>query len=248
MLKNILVFTGEWIHISPDFIEVNFPQFRNGWNFALCYACSVTFKKRCPVCNSGNCVNFFNNAKFNLFCICHIFCLCDIQFSSVTQSCLTLCDPMNRTTPGLPVHHHLLEFTQTHVHWVGDAIQSSHPLLSPSPPAPKASLHQSFPVNQVFTWGGQSTGVSALASFLPKKSQGWSPSEWTGWISKIINLRWHDTFTVSALGLAWGRVGALFISFLVRVSSVVTILKELPFNEHLLHCQQGLMLSSTLCH
>ena len=108
MLKNILVFTGEWIHISPDFIEVNFPQFRNGWNFALCYACSVTFKKRCPVCNSGNCVNFFNNAKFNLFCICHIFCLCDIQFSSVTQSCLTLCDPMNRTTPGLPVHHQLL--------------------------------------------------------------------------------------------------------------------------------------------
>ena len=67
-------------------------------------------------------------------------------------------------------------------------------------------------------------------------------------ISKIINLRWHDTFTVSALGLAWGRVGALFISFLVRVSSVVTILKELPFNEHLLHCQQGLMLSSMLYH
>ena len=183
MLKNILVFTGEWIHISPDFIEVNFPQFRNGWNFALCYACSVTFKKRCPVCNSGNCVNFFNNAKFNLFCICHIFCLCDIQFSSVTQSCLTLCDPMNRSTPGLPVHHHLLEFTQTHVHWVGDAIQSSLPLLSPSPPAPNASLHQSFPVNQVFTWGGQSTGVSALASFLPKNTQGWSSSEWTGWTS-----------------------------------------------------------------
>ena len=58
-----------------------------------------------------------------------------VQFSSVAQSCPTLCDPMNRSTPGLPVHHQLLEFTQTHVHRVSDAIQPSHPLLSPSPPA-----------------------------------------------------------------------------------------------------------------
>ena len=58
------------------------------------------------------------------------------QFSSVAQSCPTLCDPMNRRTPGLPVHHQLPEFTQTHVHRVSDAIQLSHPLLSPSPPAP----------------------------------------------------------------------------------------------------------------
>ena len=58
------------------------------------------------------------------------------QFSSVAQSCLTLCDPMNSSTPGLPVHHQLPEFTQTHVHRVGDAIQTSHPLSSPSPPAP----------------------------------------------------------------------------------------------------------------
>ena len=64
------------------------------------------------------------------------------QFSSVAQSCLTLCDPMNRSTPGLPVHHQLPEFTQTHVHWVGDGIQPSHPLLSPSPPAPNPSQHQ----------------------------------------------------------------------------------------------------------
>ena len=62
-----------------------------------------------------------------------------IQFSSVTQSCPTLCDPMNRSTPGLPVHHQLPEFTQTHVHVVGDAIQPSHPLLSPSPPTPSPS-------------------------------------------------------------------------------------------------------------
>ena len=59
-----------------------------------------------------------------------------VQFSSVVQSCPTLCDPMNRSTPGLPVHNQLLEFTQTHVHRVGDAVQSSHPLSSPSPPAP----------------------------------------------------------------------------------------------------------------
>ena len=60
----------------------------------------------------------------------------NIQFSSVAQSCPTLCNPMNRSTPGLPVHHQLPEFTQTHVHGVSDAIQPSHPLLSPSPPAP----------------------------------------------------------------------------------------------------------------
>ena len=66
------------------------------------------------------------------------------QFSSVTQSCPTLCDPMNCSTPGLPVHHQLPEFTQTHVHRVRDAIQRSHPLSSPSPPAPNPSQHQSF--------------------------------------------------------------------------------------------------------
>ena len=64
-----------------------------------------------------------------------------------------------------------------------DAIQPSHPLSSPSPLAPHPSQHQSFPMSQLFAWGGQSIGVSALASFLPKKSQGWSLSEWTGWIS-----------------------------------------------------------------
>ena len=59
------------------------------------------------------------------------------QFSSVAQSCPTLCNPMNRSTPSLPVHHQLPEFTQTHIHWVGDTIQPSHPLSSPFPPAPK---------------------------------------------------------------------------------------------------------------
>ena len=65
-----------------------------------------------------------------------------VQFSSVAQSCLTLCYPMNRSMPGLPVHHQLPESTQTHVHRVGDAIQPSHPLSSPSPPALNLSQHQ----------------------------------------------------------------------------------------------------------
>ena len=69
---------------------------------------------------------------------------CSVQFSSVAQSCLTLCDPMNCSTPGLPVHHQLPEFTQTHVHRVGDAIQPSPPRSSPSPPAPNPSQHQSL--------------------------------------------------------------------------------------------------------
>ena len=75
-----------------------------------------------------------------------------VQFSSVAQSCPTLCDPMNRSTPGLPVHHKLSEFTQTHVHRVDDAIQPSHLLSSPSPPAPNPSQQSgSFPMSQLFT-------------------------------------------------------------------------------------------------
>ena len=99
-------------------------------------------------------------------------------FSSVTQSCPTLCDPMNRSMPGLPVHHHLPESTQTHVHWVGNAIQPSHPLSSPCPPAPNPSQHQGL-----FTSGRQSIGAPASASVLPMNTQDWSPLVWTGWIS-----------------------------------------------------------------
>ena len=74
------------------------------------------------------------------------------QFSSIAQSCPTLCDSMNRSTPGLPVHHQLPEFTETHVHRVSDAIQPSHPLSCPSPPAPKSlPASESFPMSQLFT-------------------------------------------------------------------------------------------------
>ena len=99
-----------------------------------------------------------------------------VQFSSLAQLCPTLCDPMNCSTPGHPVHHQLPEFTQTHTHRVSDAIQPSNPLSTPSPPAPNPSQHQNLPMSQLFAWGGQSTGVSTSASVPPKKSQGRSPS------------------------------------------------------------------------
>ena len=106
-----------------------------------------------------------------------------VQFSSVAQSCPTLCDPMNRSTPGLSVHHQLLESTQTHVHWVGDAIQLSSSVV------PFSSCLQSFPasgsfqMSQPFASGGESIGVSASTSVLPMNIQDWSPLGWTGWIS-----------------------------------------------------------------
>ena len=105
------------------------------------------------------------------------------QFNSVTQLCLTLCDPMNHSTPGLPVHHQLPEFTQTHVHWVGDAIQPSHPRSSPFPLAPIPSSIRVFSNESTLCMRWLSNGVSALASVLPKNTQDWSPLEWTGWIS-----------------------------------------------------------------
>ena len=91
---------------------------------------------------------------------------------------------MNRSSPGLPVHHQLLELTQTHVHWVGDAFQPSHPLSSPSPLVLNLSQHQgSFQMSQLFASGDQSIGVSASTSVLTINIQDWFPLGWTGWIS-----------------------------------------------------------------
>ena len=86
--------------------------------------------------------------------------LISIQIRSVAQSCPTLCDPMNPSTPDLPVHHQLPEFTETHVHLVSDAIQPSHPLSSPSPPAPNPSQHQSL-----FQWVNSSHEVAKVLEF-----------------------------------------------------------------------------------
>ena len=105
-------------------------------------------------------------------------CLC----CSVAQSCSTLCDPMDCSTPGFPVLHYLLEFAQTHVYWVGDAIQ-------PSSIVPFSSRLQSFPalgsfpMSQLFASGGHRIGALVSASVLPMNIQGWFPLEWTGWIS-----------------------------------------------------------------
>ena len=149
----------------------------NAWNqhqFNLNYAMRVHMStglmwgslKILPICTLGQCSSTHSN-----------------QIRSVAQSCPTLCDPMNRNKPCLPVHHQLPEFTQTHVRGVSDAIQPSHPLSSPSPPAPNPSQHQSLSNESTPRMRWQSTGVSALASVLPKKTQDSSPLEWTGWIS-----------------------------------------------------------------
>ena len=123
------------------------------------------------------------NEKISLFSKhSHLFLKHSPAAFRIVQSLshVQLCNPMDCSMPGLPVHHQLPEFTQTHVHWVGDAIQPSHPLSSPSPPAFNLSQHQSL-----FQWLNSShqVAVSALASFLPKNTQDLSPLEWTGWIS-----------------------------------------------------------------
>ena len=110
------------------------------WNFQLC-----PFSR------------LFWQIKLQWSIISHI---CSVNFSSVAQMCLILCDPMNHSTPGLPVHHQLPEFTQTHVHRISDAIQPSHPLSSSSPPAPNPSQHQSL-----FQWVNSSHEVAKVLEF-----------------------------------------------------------------------------------
>ena len=97
-------------------------------------------------------------------CECVLVCVCisSVQFSSVTQSCLTICNPMNRSMPGLTVHHQLPQFTQTHVHQVSDAIQPSHPRSSPSP-ALNPSQHQSL-----FQWVSSLHEVAKVLEFQPQ--------------------------------------------------------------------------------
>ena len=106
-----------------------------------------------------------------------------IQFSSVTQSYPTLCNPMDCSMAGLPVHHQLPEITQTHVHWVGDAIQPSHPLSSLSPPAFNLSQHQGL--FKLIISSHNVAKVSASASVLPVNIHDWFPLGWTGCISLL---------------------------------------------------------------
>ena len=126
---------------------------------------------------------FFNRGKDFFFLQKNAFISGSCQFSSVAQSCLTLCDPMDCNMPGLPVHYQLLELTQTHVHWVGDASQPSHPVVPFSSCLQSFPASGSFPMSQFFTSGSQSIGVSASASVFPMNIQDWFSLGWTGWIS-----------------------------------------------------------------
>ena len=111
-------------------------------------------------------VNIFGSILFGTLCASWSWMsvsfprLSSVQFSSVSQLCSTLCDPMNRSTPGLPVHHQLPEFTQTHIHWVGDDFQPSYALSSPSPPTPNPSQHQSL-----FQWVNSLHEVAKVLEF-----------------------------------------------------------------------------------
>ena len=113
----------------------------------------------------------------------HTRMLASVQLSSGAQLCLTLCDSMDFSSPGFPVHHQLPEFTQTHVHWVGDAIQTSSSVIPFSYCLQSFQASGSFQMSQFFASGGQSIGVSASTSVLPKNIQDWFPLIWTGWIS-----------------------------------------------------------------
>ena len=101
----------------------------------------------------------------------------------VTESCATLCNPMDCRTQDFPVHNQLPEFVQIHVHQVGEAIQPSHPLSSPSPPAFNLSQHQGLIQSYLFASGAQRIGTPALASVLLMNIQDFFPLGWTGWIS-----------------------------------------------------------------
>ena len=176
-----------------------------------------------------------------------------VQFSSVAQSCSTLCDPMNRSTLGLPAHHQLPEFTQTHVHWVGDAIQPSHTLSSPSLPAFNLSQHQ-----DLFKWVSSShqvakvLGVSASTSVLPMNAQDWFPLGWTGLISlqskglsesSEASILWRSTFFMAQLSHPYMTTGKTVAStreaFVGKVMSLLfnllsrLVITFLPRKHHL---------------
>ena len=145
-------------HLSFISSQTNFPIFP--WQallFGICWPASSPCNELFHFSTSQS---LFHLSRIDQLKCNNLLKDVSIQFSSVAQSCRTLCDPMNCSTPGLPVHHQLPEFTQTHVHRVSDAIQPSHPLPSPSPPAPNPSQHQSL-----FQWVNSSHEVAKVLEF-----------------------------------------------------------------------------------
>ena len=177
-----------------------------------------------------------------------------VQFSSV-QSCPTLYNPMNHSTPGLPVHHQLLEFTQTHVHWVGDAIQPSHPLSSPSPPAFNLSQHQGL-----FKWVSSSHQVAKVFNISPSNKYSGPISFRMNWLNLLAvqgtlktllqhhsskaSILWHSTFFIVQLLHPYMTTGkTIDLTRWTIVSKVMSLLLNmlsrwvitfLPRSKHLL--------------
>ena len=138
-----------------------------------------------------------------------------VQFSSVAQSCLTLCDPTDCSTPGFPVHHQLPELPQTHVHWVSDAIQPSHPLSSPSPPAFTLLKHQGL-----FQWVSSSNHVAKVLELQLQH-------QFFQWIFRT-NLGWTGCISSQSKGLS-----RVFSSNIVRKHQFFSAQRSLWSNSHI---------------
>ena len=143
-------------------IQTSFPQFNHAMcDFDICKSILLIIKSMLHYAFYTKNVMHFPFSQLIFVSECKFFfSLSSVQFSSVAQSCQTLCDLMNCSTPGLPVHHHLPEFTQTHVHRVSDAIQPSHLLSSLFPPAPNTAQHQSL-----FQWVNSLHEVAKVLEF-----------------------------------------------------------------------------------
>ena len=162
----IWLWTSNFIPLVPEF------TFCKMWIIIFNYTIQDVMKLNFPFLRFSN-IKAHNRYYHVLFSLASLWTvLASVQFScSVIQLCPTLCNPMNHSMPGLPIHHQLPESTQTHVHWVGDAIQPSHPLSFPSPPALNLSQHQGL-----FKWVSSSHQVTKVLEFqLQYQSFQWTP-------------------------------------------------------------------------
>ena len=164
---NIIVFINHLCQMFPGYSYIFSLPFECPWKLwqEFCFVLQVGRKKD-------------NIIKYWIFLLDT-----SVQFSSVSRSCPTLCNPMNCRTPGLPVHHQLPEFIQTHAHWVSDVIPPSHPLLSPLLLPPIFPSIRVFSNESTLASGSQSIGISASTPVPPMNTQDWFPLGWTGWIS-----------------------------------------------------------------